>query len=130
MLVESHFAEVDLMDLLFGPKRFSVPYVDGDERVRRYLEKLLLFAGQPLGLIFHLPTFLIFLLASIHIIGLFRPLHFLKGSAGEHQVIFSHSNKQTSLSKVILHYEYLVSFHQNNRVVSSDLPKGLQYFFL
>lgn len=124
MLVESQLAEIDLVDLLFSPKCFSVPYVDGNERIRRQLEKLFLFAGQPLSLIFHLPTFLVFLLSSIYIISLLRPLHFLKRRASQHQMILPHSDQQASLSKVILHDEDLIPFHQNYSVIASDLPQG------
>lgn len=113
------------MDLLFGPKCFPVPYVDGNERIRRQLEELFLFAGQPLSLIFHLPVFLVFLLSSIHIISLLRPLYFLKRRTSQHQMILPHSDQQTSFSKVILHDEDLIPFHQNYSVIASDLSQGL-----
>ena len=123
MLVESDLAEIYLVDLLLRPESLSVPYVDGDERIRRQLEQLLLFAGQPFSLVFHLPTLLIILLTRIHVIGFLSSMHFLIRRTGEHQVILSHSHEQTPLSKVILHYENLVSFDQDNGVVSSDLTE-------
>lgn len=125
VLVESQLAEIDLVDLLFGPKCFSVSYVYGNERIRRQLEELLLFAGQPLSLIFHLPTFLVLLLSSVCIICLFGPLHFLKRRARQHQMILPHSDQQTTLSKIILHDEDLIPLHQNYSIITSDLPQSL-----
>ena len=47
----------------------------------------------------------------------------VKGGAGDHEMVLSHSNQQAVLSEVILEDEYLISFNQNERVVSSDLTE-------
>lgn len=53
----------------------------------------------------------------------------VKGGAGDHEMVLSHSNQQAVLSEVILEDEYLISFNQNERVVSSDLTHHFHNLF-
>jgi len=53
-----------------------------------------------------------------------------KRSAGDHEVILPHADKQTPLPKVVLHDENLIAFHQNEGVISPDLVHDLQDLLL
>ena len=117
------------MQFLIGPKGLAISEMNWDHWVTRYFKHLLRFWRKPFSLILCLPILLVLLIAIVTVAFLFV-LKVLERAACDHEMILSHSQQQTPLTKIILYNEYLISFNQNQWIISSNWVHYLQDLFL